>query len=67
MYLVILLCLLFCGFPATVISGEVSICSVEGTTSDLLLCWGRVGLAFTGFTFCVSVLNTPYVVSVKLS
>lgn len=66
MHLIILTSLLFCGLPATIISGEVSICSV-GVIVGTCCVRRRARLAFTGFTFCVSVLYTHYMISVKLS
>lgn len=66
MCLVISASLWFCGLSAAVISGEVSICSVG---VGLGTCCVRRGarLAFTGFSFCVSVLCTHHSISVKLS
>lgn len=66
MCLVILASLWFCGLPAAVISGEVYICSVGVVLGTCCVRRGA-GLAFTGFTFCVSVLCTHHSISVKLS
>lgn len=66
MHLVILEALLFCGLPATIISREVSICSV-GVVLGTYGVRRRARMTFTGFTLCVSVLYTHYTISVKLS